>query len=319
MSLLHLFLPCVMACLASSDEGPARDSHYLLDFGAGGLAEPKRGDILPRGSHWNVVQYTPSLGWNLADHEGWQTGVELRLTGAASWAQCNVFGPASDLLSGGVHGVGENLTVELSGLPSGTYALVLYARPHCQADATDVYVGRGVPREVCLQIDPHGNRPEASVFLVSSKDGTIACSLRPSSAFSHARLAGLACLHLSEDMGKDAAAFMQVPGMVWAVGAQTRGTEIEAWSRTVPDHAGSFASGWLGFPHERSTPFPGPAPAWRSCLSGSGKSLANSSGSAPHMSMHQSIHLVGTSIWAQAAGRDRSPDFELSPVRRVRL
>ena len=179
---------------------------FNIDFGEAALAPPELGAEGHQPGYWNGIGYTKSARWELRNSRGVRTDTSLELRGASSWIQCLGASQLDPLLRDGVHAAGEDLVLRVLALPPGQYGLWVYAKPHCQAQDTQVLVRGALPEQRCQTLDASGLEPDAAVFAIRVDSDPVEIVLRPAGAQAEVRLSGLQIVPLGRSRGGPQAA-----------------------------------------------------------------------------------------------------------------
>ncbi len=243
------------ASFASPTQAPQEALGFNVDIGEADRTAPEVGGEAHQPGYWNGVGYTRQARWSLRDLAGQVTAVSLSIEGASSWVQCRDGERLGALLRDGVHADGEDLRVVLHDLPAGTYLLLVYGKPHCQAQDTSIGVEGAQGLVACLTLDAMGHEPESVAFRVMVQDGSLVFWLRPAGPGAEARLAGFQLVPfgssggagarlLFEHEGVRAALRCDVAGPRWQSLSKGEGAQaLWAWGPIDPN-APPLANGW---------------------------------------------------------------------------
>ncbi len=172
-------------------QGAAEPQGFNVDVGEADRANPDWGAEAGQAGYWNGVGYTRQERWPLRDLAGRETSVSVAIENGSSWVQCRAGAALGPLLRDGVHAAEEELRVHLHDLPPGAYLLLVYAKPHCQAQDTLVGVGDPSGDAQCWTTDPGLGVPESSAFWVTvTEDEPLSFWVRPAGPGAEVRLAG---------------------------------------------------------------------------------------------------------------------------------
>ncbi|HPF14131.1 MAG: hypothetical protein H6830_11840 [Planctomycetes bacterium] len=295
-------------CLQAAQSPPA-DLAINIDFGDGELAPETMGAEALEPGLWNPIRFSAQEEWPLFDTHGRSTGVRLAVEGAASWVQCPEPRAWPELVQDGVHSIGEDQTWMLRDLPAGSYALLVYARPHCQAQSTSIELANGEPDRACMEPDTSGFGRESRLLWVRHWGGTQGVTLHVASHRSETRLVGMQWIRLSPDPDRHATDLLWAGEVACALGPE-RDEGRGFWMRAFAGGATPVALWrWAGREVE-GTPFPGrPAIGTYGLVRYDQGPPDSDKGGVPD------LEWAGSPRWAQLWGRDGAGAWQRSRVR----